>query len=217
MICGTVLEHTRHGGGPAPATCGSEDCRKKKHAQAAVEYRWRQRGGSTTQERICLECGEPFEFVRTQGTIGRGSGFCSDDCRDKRRREGARKATYAHRARLSAEERSRLRRKALLATFGLTPERYGEMVAAQDGVCAICHRPDTKHHSSLLKIDHDRSCCPGHGSCGKCVRGLLCSACNTGIGLFEDDLGLLQAAADYLRSGSDVTAVIATAGIFRAQ
>ena len=44
------------------------------------------------------------------------------------------------------------------------------------------------HH---LCVDHD------HKS-GK-VRGLLCNAWNTAIGLFEEDLGRFDAAAAYLR------------------
>lgn len=27
-------------------------------------------------------------------------------------------------------------------------------------------------------VDHDHDCCPGGWSCGRCVRGLICSECN---------------------------------------
>jgi hypothetical protein len=46
--------------------------------------------------------------------------------------------------------------------------------------------------------DHDRSCCPGTGSCGKCVRGLLCNPCNLMIGHAHDEQERLRAAIQYL-------------------
>lgn len=48
-------------------------------------------------------------------------------------------------------------------------------------------------------IDHDHSCCPGEGSCGKCVRGVLCGSCNKMLGYARDDPERLQAAISYLR------------------
>lgn len=102
------------------------------------------------------------------------------------------------RKRLGPEIRSQRRRKALLAVYGLTPESYDAMMTAQNGVCAICGLEEMKHHSKFLKIDHDRSCCSGHRSCGKCVRGLLCSNCNRGLGMFADDPRTLRAAIEYL-------------------
>src|SRR5690606_11291033 len=55
-----------------------------------------------------------------------------------------------------------------------------------------------------LFVDHDHSCCPRNGSesatCGQCIRALLCSSCNTGLGQFQDDPELLQKAINYLKS-----------------
>jgi Recombination endonuclease VII len=47
-------------------------------------------------------------------------------------------------------------------------------------------------------IDHDHACCGAGRSCGKCVRGLLCSRCNTALGLLEDDAARVAAALAYL-------------------
>jgi hypothetical protein len=79
-------------------------------------------------------------------------------------------------------QRARLRRRKL------APERYDEMVAEQGGLCAICRAAPTGQLG--LMIDHNHTT-------GE-VRGLLCGACNTGLGLFLDDPDLLERAAAYL-------------------
>lgn len=83
-----------------------------------------------------------------------------------------------------------------LERYGLTPEQYVEMLDKQGGVCAICKKPEAK--KKRLAVDHDHSCCSGIKSCGKCIRGLLCSLCNNGLGSFQDDVQALRAAVDYL-------------------
>jgi hypothetical protein len=40
--------------------------------------------------------------------------------------------------------------------------------------------------ASVICVDHDHACCPDSmKSCGKCVRGLLCSGCNRALGIVE--------------------------------
>jgi hypothetical protein len=53
-------------------------------------------------------------------------------------------------------------------------------------------------------VDHDHACCPGTRSCGKCIRGMLCNRCNTGLGMFLDDPNRLRHAASYLESAREV-------------
>lgn len=83
-----------------------------------------------------------------------------------------------------------------LRKVGTTAQRYDELIAQQGGGCAICAQPCRSGRS--LAVDHDHACCPGRTSCGECVRGLLCSDCNNGLGRFRDDLELLARAMDYL-------------------
>jgi hypothetical protein len=77
------------------------------------------------------------------------------------------------------------------------------MLEEQDGKCAICQTeftPTVKAHT-----DHDHSCCPrtkASRTCGKCIRGLLCGRCNTGIGQLRDNPQYLRAAADYIETTS---------------
>jgi hypothetical protein len=84
--------------------------------------------------------------------------------------------------------------------FHVTADEYAAMERSQKGCCAICGRKQTeiKGRAKLLAIDHDKECCSGQKSCGSCVRGLLCSACNTALGLFQDDVGVLNSAVRYL-------------------
>lgn len=75
------------------------------------------------------------------------------------------------------------RRSHLKNMYGMTPEQYDAMLDMQDGKCAICTQPPGDR---LLHIDHDHSCCPGKKSCGRCIRGLLCAACNAKLGWLEN-------------------------------
>lgn len=73
--------------------------------------------------------------------------------------------------------------------YGITPDDYVTLFRAQEGACAICHKPETVEGRSLA-VDHDHET-------GE-VRGLLCFRCNTALGKFNDDPQLLRAAAAYL-------------------
>jgi hypothetical protein len=82
--------------------------------------------------------------------------------------------------------------------YGITSEQYISLFEDQDHKCAIC----TKLISPFTRdahVDHDHRCCPGNTvGCGKCIRGVLCRACNVGIGQLKDDPALLRRAAGYL-------------------
>lgn len=76
----------------------------------------------------------------------------------------------------------------LMYTRGITLDDYNNMLTAQRGVCAICK-----------KISNDgRRLCVDHCHSTNRVRGLLCTYCNTAIGLFKDDVTLLSNAIKYL-------------------
>lgn len=78
---------------------------------------------------------------------------------------------------------------------GVDATRYQEMLREQGGVCAICAQPERAPDKASgktkdLAIDHDHAT-------GK-IRALLCSNCNRGLGLFNDDVGLLAKAQAYV-------------------
>ena len=72
--------------------------------------------------------------------------------------------------------------------YGLTTEALLALERSQCGLCAIC---GTRGSAKGLAIDHSHK--------SGVVRGLLCHPCNTGLGLFKEDLNLLDKAKDYLR------------------
>lgn len=80
--------------------------------------------------------------------------------------------------------------------YGLSRAQYAELFASQGGACAICRKPPPP--SRQLAVDHDHRCCPGEATCGKCIRGLLCTDCNHLLGQAGDDPEVLRAAAAYL-------------------
>jgi hypothetical protein len=96
----------------------------------------------------------------------------------------------------SREKRPRVyKNKQLLWTFGITLEQYEQMLADQNGVCAVCGKTETEIHPQSkrvrsLNVDH----CHDTGR----VRGLLCNSCNRGIGLLKDDPAILRRALNYL-------------------
>ena len=70
-------------------------------------------------------------------------------------------------------------------TYGIEPEEYEAMKLAVDNKCEICFQ-----HSNNLHVDHDHTT----GT----VRGLLCSNCNRGIGLLQENVLFLQNAISYI-------------------
>lgn len=77
--------------------------------------------------------------------------------------------------------------KTRIRRMGLNPEEVIEYVNSHHGACEICGSVPTLRK---LAVDH----------CHKTnvLRGLLCSNCNTGIGMFKDNPLLLNKAAVYL-------------------
>lgn len=90
------------------------------------------------------------------------------------------------------------RKYQLKRKYKLSLEQYDELLKVQNSKCAICLTEQSELIHSLF-IDHDRSCCPGQESCGKCVRGLLCSNCNFAIGQFKDNETTMKSAIRYIR------------------
>lgn len=89
------------------------------------------------------------------------------------------------------------RARHLLKNYGLTLDDYEKLRLDQNYRCAICSRPESELSEIVrtllpprLHVDHDEMG----------VRGLLCSPCNTAIGLLQHDPEVIENAREYLLS-----------------
>lgn len=79
--------------------------------------------------------------------------------------------------------------------YGISREIYNLMLAAQNGVCAVCKQPETGKSSwggiRELSVDHNHET--------NDIRGLLCTQCNYMIGHCRESEEILLAGVEYLR------------------
>jgi len=79
--------------------------------------------------------------------------------------------------------------------YGVTFEWYSKKLSEQNNVCAICKQSEKsviKGKVISMPVDH----CHKTGN----ARGLICTKCNRGLGLFCDDVSILESAIKYLKS-----------------
>ena len=76
----------------------------------------------------------------------------------------------------------------MLLRVGIDQDGKKKLFDAQNGKCAICGKSFKSFKG--LRIDHDHK--------SKTIRGLLCHACNVGLGHFKDSAELLIRAANYI-------------------
>jgi cAMP phosphodiesterase len=81
--------------------------------------------------------------------------------------------------------------KHLKYKYGISIEKYTEMLKKQDFKCAICKVHESEAVRKKLFVDH----------CHKSneIRSLLCLNCNTAIGHAKEDTTILQSMIDYLK------------------
>lgn len=138
--------------------------------------------------KACVKCGRVFDGTEGFYVKGRrrdGSARRGSECKECSK-------AYVRQWKLDRPDHGD--NDQLLRKYDLSLDAKKKMLAQQGGVCAVCRRPlgmrrEGKNNDSAL-VDHK------HGS--KIVRGVLCHACNTGLGYFKDSHELLEEAARYL-------------------
>jgi len=128
----------------------------------------------------CTKCGEEYpataEFFHRNKT---GKYGLTSQCKECRREYN--KEDYENNPEKHKEKN--------LKRFGISLDDYNRMFLEQEGRCAICGRHQVELNRSL-DVDHDHET--------KEVRGLLCSNCNTAIGLLKHDVLIVINTIKYL-------------------
>jgi len=98
-----------------------------------------------------------------------------------------------------AEVRARMNESArwsqIKQKYGLDRKGFLALLAKQGGLCGVCRKPLDPAVLRSIHVDHDHACCSTTRTCGKCVRGLLCSTCNPRLHADIDLKWMLQAIA----------------------
>ena len=158
-------------------------CTKCDEAKLLSEFPKRAKGlgGYSSQCKVCS-----LEYYRTYRAANR----------EKTNATGAR-YYKAHRAEVAARKRvqraenpEKCASLALQTKYGITLADYDEMLETQGGGCAICGKTSGENGRRLC-VDHDHETDE--------VRGLLCDACNRGLGYFRDDSEICRQVMLYLR------------------
>lgn len=129
-----------------------------------------QGGGTFRELRNCVVCGE--EYIAYNGS----NKYCSDTCNKTARELKSLDTPYSAKIKMP--------RRAVLKLIESTPN------------CEICGIKLESDKTSLSKstwfnVDH----CHKTGK----VRGILCSKCNIGLGMFKDNIASLETAVQYLQ------------------
>ena len=124
--------------------------------------------------RKCKWCEKDFEPRR------RDQVFCRRKCKD-----------YHCRWKGDSEQSGKWKQRG--GRLRITHSEYQKLFDAQNGKCAICHKPKGK---IAFMVDHNHNT-------GK-IRGLLCWTCNRGLGFFHDNADKLLAAAGYLKNTNKI-------------
>jgi hypothetical protein len=169
---------TNHLAGKGCLKCAAKERMRQRYPEHAAALK--------TGHKICGSCNEKKSLSMFSNSPSRSTGFSGwcKECENKHKR-----TKYQNRIRNSN-----------LKKYGLDQKGYENLLKKQGNKCKICgiNAEDAPGVGSskggVLCVDHDHLTSK--------VRGLLCSKCNTGLGLFFDDISNLEKAILYLKENS---------------
>lgn len=129
--------------------------------------------------RCCQWCSKGFEL----GVDSNLHKYCSVDCRKKWHAN-----KYLTSERTKKDPRKQ-REYLLKRKYGIDHSKFDDMLAEQDGKCAICLTEDPAGVN--WHVDHCHST-------GK-VRGLLCCSCNQSLGMLKENVSIMESMIKYVK------------------
>lgn len=149
-------------------------------------------------EKYCKKCKETKDSIyyynakHNKDKLSSYCKICTNKANEIRRKSKLLKETKRGRKKKHpGEVGSKINRKSIaLVRYGLTINDYNKMFIKQGGKCAICAK---------LELFLDKTLCIDHNHETGEVRALLCSSCNSALGLFKENIKSLQTAINYLK------------------
>ena len=154
--------------------------------------------------KVCCKCGKekPVSEFHKDKNSSDGYTYQCKECRnakykeyyhsniDKMKEKRENTKEYRKEYYSDPERKFQYRKRYIEREFGIKYEQYDKMLEAQEGVCTICGKPETKPNAKYLAVDHNHET--------GVIRGLLCNNCNRALGLLGDNVETLQNAINYL-------------------
>ena len=88
-------------------------------------------------------------------------------------------------------KQDKVKNKNLKLRYGITLDTYNEMLDDQEFSCALCGTTEPNNGTGSFAVDHCHTT--------QRIRGLLCSPCNVGLGMFKENEDILNKAIAYLK------------------
>lgn len=202
--CGEVKRADQFYDSPKRPDGLSSYCRKCQVADAKARYLAHPRRRAPEGMKWCPKCEtiKPLDdFGKNRSTHDGKQNYCRT-CTVARVTASRQKDPTSHR---NGARRYRERHPERVADMnarwgvGAPLGTYARLFEAQDGKCAICKTEKPTGGAKRFAIDH----CHDTGL----IRGLLCSKCNQGLGLFNHSEDLLLEAAIYLKNNHGLSPV----------
>lgn len=169
-----------------PVTCSETECGRPHFAKGLCSRHYSKQRASrapipANTPKTCRTCGQA-KFASDFSKHGGAKDGLRPECRSCH--------SKFHKEQRAKNGRDRYRRYELKRKYGITLEKFNEMLAAQDGKCAICGGVKSWGERKALCVDHNHET--------GAVRAILCNSCNAGIGDFRESPELLTKAIQYL-------------------
>lgn len=129
--------------------------------------------------KICSKCGKKKSFSKFYKHEGNNKSGLDSQCKMC-------KEKYQKHYSKTAKRKKQIMKANLRRMYNMTLHEYDQMFIRQNGLCAICEKPEINRR---LSVDHNHET-------GE-VRGLLCVRCNNALSVIEND-DFVEAAKKYL-------------------